>query len=95
MNHTEDKTSQLLEVPQERKKSALKKTSSVEQGSGLAVKGLGKRQKSFVQFDDNTVVIEDAAGDGVANTDKDDHKPGKEDLKTKGKFFHYISVKVA
>ena len=74
MNHTADKSSHLLAVPQEVKKSALKKTSSVDQGSSLAVKGLGKRQKSFVQFDDKAVVIEDAASGGVANTNEKEKK---------------------
>eukprot|EP00092_Neocalanus_flemingeri_P036369 GFUD01039595.1.p1 GENE.GFUD01039595.1~~GFUD01039595.1.p1 ORF type:complete len:108 (-),score=40.98 GFUD01039595.1:39-362(-) len=71
MNHTEDKSAHLLGLPQETKKSSLKKSSSVDQGSGLTVQGLGARQKSFVQFDDKPVVIEDAGGDAV---DKEDHK---------------------
>ena len=74
MSHTGHNDSHMLAVPQEVKKSALKKTSSVEGGSSLAVKGLGQRQKSFVQFDDTAVVIGGAGGE-----DK------KEDKKSKGK----------
>eukprot|EP00092_Neocalanus_flemingeri_P034302 GFUD01037305.1.p1 GENE.GFUD01037305.1~~GFUD01037305.1.p1 ORF type:complete len:117 (-),score=47.85 GFUD01037305.1:96-446(-) len=83
MNHTEDKSAHLLGLPQETKKSSLKKSSSVDQGSGLAVQGLGARQKSFVQFDDKPVVIEDAGGDAVDKKDKKD-KEDKKDHKTKG-----------
>ena len=67
MSLTGDTPSSLLSVPQEVKKSSLKKASSTDQGQGstLAVKGLGKRQKSFVQFDDNAVVIDDGASGGA------------------------------
>ena len=47
------------------------------QGSSLAVKGLGKRQKSFVQFDDNAVVIDDGVG-GDAAKGKEKEKKGKD-----------------
>ena len=69
MSLTEDTPSNLLSVQQEVKKSSLKKASSTDQGgqgSSLAVKGLGKRQKSFVQFDDNAVVIDDGVSRGAA-----------------------------
>ena len=71
MSHAEDTPPSLLSVPHKVKKSSLKTTSSIEQGQGgqgssLAVKGLGKRQKSFVQFDDNAVVIDDGASGGAA-----------------------------
>ena len=82
MSLIEDTPPSLLSVPQEVKKSSLKKTSSIEQGQGgqgssLAVKGLGKRQKSFVQFDDNAVVIDDGAGGGAAKG-KEKEKKGKD-----------------
>ena len=65
-----------LAVPGEARKSSMKKSLSVDQGpsSSLAVKGLGKRQKSFVQFDDNAVVIDDEAAKGAANTNKEGKK---------------------
>ena len=58
-------SSRMLSGTKEPRKSALKKSSSYaveeEQKTSLAVKGLGKRQKSFVQFDENAVVIDDGA----------------------------------
>ena len=80
MSLTEDTPPSLLSVPQYVKKSSLKKTSSIEQGQGgqgssLTVKGLGKRQKSFVQFDDNAVVIDDGVSVG-ADKGKEKEKKG-------------------
>ena len=80
MSLTKDTPPSLLSVPQEVKKSSLKKTSPIEQGQGgqgssLAVKGLGKRQKSFVQFDDNAVVIDDWVSGGAAK-EKEKEKKG-------------------
>merc|ERR1711936_1493711 len=70
------------------KKSALKKSATVDGSSLLSVGGLGKRQKSFVQFDDNTVVIEDKDGDNKGKeepkTENKNKEPTKGNMKTKG-----------
>merc|ERR1712168_122894 len=75
----------MLGVTKEPKKSALKKSSScsvdVEQKTSLAVKGLGKRQKSFVQFDDNDIVIDDVAQEPA----DDNTEGGTEDSSCTGK----------
>ena len=52
-------------------KSALKKSSTVDEEPR---KGLGKRQKSFVQFDDNAVVIDDGHQEAVPVKDNEKEK---------------------
>merc|ERR1711915_367926 len=74
MSQTESKQSGHLSVPEEKRKSSLKKTSTDQTISNLAVKGLGKRQKSFVQFDDNAVIINDDEKQSTKGKEKEGPK---------------------
>ena len=80
MSQNESKQSGHLSVPEEKRKSSLKKTSTDQTSSNLAVKGLGKRQKSFVQFDDNAIVINDDENQSTKGREKDGEK-GRQNLK--------------
>merc|ERR1712215_476158 len=88
ISKTDINMSNLLQVPQEPKKSALKKSATGDGSSHLEVRGLGKRQKSFVQFDNTTVVIEDTDGENKEKVEPNTGIKNKEatrgNVETKG-----------